>query len=408
MNIVLIRSCTNCCPYCFEASTRDSTKPDFMTLEDARKVGVWASSDRLQSIRLLGGEPFIHPSLRGIIDIFLETCPTAKLTVFTGGVLPLGALDNIRPNDCSILVNVNEARDYSSKQNFEKVLAFIDHALQSGFEVGLGFNVWRTNFDPIFMPELAFSLGRKGFRWTVANPSLGAASSIVNRDDFKQLSIHCMNLLRQSTQRGLMANLDCPLPLCFFSDADVAWLSRYQPGVLSNLGVCSPPIDVLPELDAIRCFGVSSCAREPISNHKSPSALRTFFTQQLDQDLLMRQAVFPECNSCEHFHSARCQGGCFGWRSASPSVGAILAERLYKMLQAGRDRQVIDTIEASSRWFVSPLSLYLGALAARRLGDELRCRRYALTAIGGTPAPSLLRRLRTIIYPQTSISGECL
>lgn len=402
MNVVLIRRCTNCCPYCFEAPSRDLSKPGLMTIEDARKVAVWAAADRLESIGLIGGEPFLHPELREIIAVFLKTCSPARLVLFTGGVVPCQALDALQPNDCSLLVNVNEERDYRSKGDYKRVMTFIDHALKSGFEVGLGFNVWRINFDPRFMPELAFSLGRTGFRWTVASPSLGYTPSTVQREDLKALSGRCMNLLWESVFRGLATSLDCPLPLCFFKDDEVAWLSRFQPGVLSKLGVCSPPVDVTPELDAVRCFGVSSCGREPIANHASPSALRAYFRRRLDQDLLTRQGVYPECASCEHFNAARCQGGCFGWRSSIPTVGPSLAERLYAMLRADEDGRVIEAIEASSRWFISPLSLYLGALAARRLGDEVQCRRYALAGIGASPEPTLRRRLQEVLYPPIS------
>jgi uncharacterized protein HemY len=72
------------------------------------------------------------------------------------------------------------------------------------------------------------------------------------------------------------------------------------------------------------------------------------------------------------------------------------------MLQAKKDAHVIETLETSSRWFISPLSLYLGALAARRLGDEFRCRRYALAATEGNPEQPLRRRLQEILYPSLS------
>ena len=404
MNIILTRQCSNSCPYCFAAPDRHLVcKPghpeavETMTVERARVIGKWLASEQPARLNLIGGEPFLNRDLVQIVSVFRQLCPDSKLTLFTGGLVKLSLLSSLQREDVGILVNVNEERDYLSSAAFDHVMSFIDRAISAGFQLGLGFNVWRMDFDPNFMPRLAHKVGRQGFRWTVANPSLGGTSCVVSPADFPRLSKRCTLMLRAAAEFELSPNLDCPLPVCFFDDEDLAWIARFHPNVVANFGSCSAPIDITPELHAMRCFSLSSLSRTPIKDHPSVGSVREWFREHLDHNLLSVHGIFGECINCTHYKTARCQGGCLAWRDVSQAAPESLAKRLYKLIEEGKDQQAITELEASSVWRQTTVALYLGALAARKLGERERMRRFASAALRDSSDAALKKRIFALL-----------
>lgn len=381
MNIIIVRECSNRCPYCFEVTERERMPKSILTIDSAQSIAEWMKGSE-ESIGLIGGEPFLHPKIFELVTLFKSVSINNKITIFTGGIVPARLLKSLSADGISILVNVNEERDYANKAAYLQMRAFLEDAIGLGFEVAIGYNLWRLDFDTDYIPNLAFELGRKSFRWTVANPICGKEkNNIVSSNNFKLLSRNCMAMLSKAVELGISTTLDCHLPLCFFNDSDLAWLSKNQKNVVSQLGMCTPPIDITPELEAIRCFSLSTVLREAIFNHKNPAALRIWFEKNLDESLLKQKPIFKECSECEHFYAARCQGGCFGWRDTLKRDEPPLPARLYEMLRLGKTNAVIDEIEKSSHWFLSPLSFYFAALAALDRGDYISAKRYAALSI---------------------------
>ena len=61
------------------------------------------------------------------------------------------------------------------------------------------------------------------------------------------------------------------------------------------MGCCSPVIDILPDLNAVRCFGFSKELKIDIRKFKSLEALNTYFINKID---IYAKAIF-ECNDCD-------------------------------------------------------------------------------------------------------------
>jgi cyclic pyranopterin phosphate synthase len=295
----------------------------------------------------------------------------------------------VAPDDALLVFNVNEPRDYSSPEAFRAVLRFVVEAVRRGFDVALGFNVWRVDMDPAFMPALAADLGRPGFRWAVANPVCGVPNSTLRPDEFAELAKACMTLLREATARGLVCALDCHLPTCFFSDVDWGWIAQHQPGIIARIGRCQPPIDVTPEMEAFGCFATSPLARVRVTDFKSESELQRYFAD-LDLGLIDSPGVYGGCNTCRHFIEARCQGGCHGWRDKQPCpTPQPLAEQLMVLLRDGQSQRALSEFRQANKWHHSALVLYLAAVAAEQVGDMECAWRYATSCAAQATAPTL-------------------
>ncbi len=370
-------------------------------MEKATELATWARDSGLGFLSLLGGEPFLHPELPRLVKLFRQTAPATSLQILTGGVYKKRLINDLSPEDLGIIFNVNEPGDYRNPKHYSRVIANIETAIARGFRVILGFNVWRMDFDPGFMPQLADSLGRSGFRWTVANPQWNTSSGVIEPDNFQALAPRIMSMLEEAARLNQEATLDCPLPLCFFSQAQLAWVRQYHPATAARMGYCSPVLDVTPELEAIRCFALSTLARVKVTDFPNEWSILNFFQENLDSQLLGR-GCFDACAECAHFIAGRCSGGCFAWHKLDGSEKKgndfkTLALNMQRSIEAGDPQKAINLFENSEHRLKKDIPTYMAALAAIKAGKSDQAFRYAARAIDITFDPNIKQKSLEIL-----------
>jgi cyclic pyranopterin phosphate synthase len=343
----------------------------------------------------------LHPELGKIVTLFRKTSPGTNLQILTGGIFRERLLDELLPEDSGLLFNINEPRDYRNPQLFKQVLENVEAAIRKGFRVMLGFNVWRLDFDPDFIPDLAWRLGRSSFRWTLANPQWGSPTCVIRPEEHRLAAERCLVMLKRAAEYSIEASLDCPLPLCFFSEADLAWVRQYQGGTASRLGTCSPVIDVTPELEAIRCFALSKTTRIQVTDFPNEWAIIQWFQKHVDAQLLP-SGYFPECGQCPHFLAGRCSAGCLAWRECAFETGvetkvSSLARTMYAKIEKGDIESALRQYEEAGYWLKTDLPSYLAAVAAWRLGDQAKAFRYAARAQDTSIEPDLKQRIKELM-----------
>ncbi len=401
MNLVIARGCSNSCPYCFETSERLSGRRSFITMENVAQFSDWARDSHLESLQLVGGEPFLHSELGPIVSTFRQFCPGTRVTVLTGGIFDKRLLDSLSPDDVGLAFNINEARDYKNPKHFFQVLNNVDIAIRKGFRVGLSFNVWRLDFDTSFMPALAHRLARANFRWAVANPQRGFQSTVVEPMQYRALAERCFAMLQEAAQFNIEARLDCPVPLCFFSDSQLGWVRQYHPGTALRIGCCGPALDVTPELEVIRCFGLSRLARVKLMDFQNERDLGDWFLARLEPQLL-RKGCFSQCNECAHFNAGRCYGGCLAWHECAVDTQAqsgafTLATGMGKAIDDGNPDLAVEQYEKATYWSKAAMPTFEAAVAAFRLGKRDEAFRYAAYAQDMTPDLALKEHVRDLM-----------
>ena len=401
MNLVLARSCSNSCPYCFETAERHGGKQGLITMENVEQFAKWARDSHLESLQLVGGEPFLHPKLGTIATRFRQVCPGTSLMILTGGVFNKRLLDNLSPEDVSLAFNINEPRDYKNPKHFAKVMNNVETAIRKGFRVVLGFNVWRLDFDPSFMPTLAYRLARPNFRWAVANPVRDFPTSVVKPMQYSALAERCLAMLQEATRLNVEARLDCPLPLCFFKDSQLGWVRQYHPGTAERMGCCGPALDVTPELEVIRCFALSKLVRVKLMDFSNEREIGDWFLARIEPQLL-HQGCFPHCSECLHFKTGRCYGGCLAWHECTVNTEAessaySLAMGMGEAIDAGKPDLALDKYERANYWSKAAMPTFEASVAAYRLGKWEQAFRYASYAQDMTPDLALKREVRELM-----------
>jgi cyclic pyranopterin phosphate synthase len=402
MNLVIARTCSNSCPYCFETAERQDGKQDLISAENVVKLAKWARDSNLESLSLLGGEPFLHPALGDIVNLFRKACPNTRLRVLTGGVFKKRLLDNLSPEDVGLVFNINEPRDYRKPKHYDKVIGNVETAIRRGFHVVLGFNVWREDFDTSFLPHLAHR--------TVANPQRGFPSNVPTPSQFNTLAERCFTMLQEAARLNIEALLDCPLPICFFKDSQLAWVRQYHPVTANLLGYCNPILDITPELDVLRCFALSKLTRLKLTDFKNEYEIRDWFMKHIDTQLL-QQGCFEHCSECVHFIKGRCHGGCLAWRDNTVDIEAPSGEKILELsmddaMEAGKPDVALGLYEKASCWLQTEVPTFKAAIAASKLGQWELAYRYSAHAQQVTGNPELIKKIREFMMniPQGGIS----
>jgi cyclic pyranopterin phosphate synthase len=396
MNLVLTRACSNSCPYCFESAEREDGKQSTISMENIAHFARWARSSRLDYLSLLGGEPFLHPKLAAIVKLFRQACPGTALRILTGGIFNKDLLDELPPQEVSLVFNINEPRDYKNPKHFPKVINNVETARKKGFKVSIGFNVWRLDFDPNFIPDLAHRLGLSHFTWTVANPIRGCVSKVVPPAEFAALAEVCLAMLKKAAALNIEATLDCPLPLCFFKDADLAWVRQYHPGTASGMGPCAPVLDVTPELEVIRCFALSKLTRLKLADFHSEKEIEDWFVKHLDTQLL-HLGCFSFCSQCQHFQKGRCYGGCLACHgdevgdNETKLSAAALEKMMHQAIEADKPEYALSCYAAANHWSKTDLATFAAAVAASKMGQWDLAFRYAAEANNRAHDPDFMR-----------------
>ncbi|NLO47469.1 MAG: hypothetical protein GX111_03990, partial [Clostridiales bacterium] len=79
--------------------------------------------------------------------------------------------------------------------------------------------------------------------------------------------------------------------------------------IYSELNNCTPVIDILPDLQAIRCFGLSEYTKQDIRNFSNINELRNYYIRTTDVPAcgLWTQ---DDCAGCYSREIGDCSGGC--------------------------------------------------------------------------------------------------
>ena len=106
------------------------------------------------------------------------------------------------------------------------------------------------------------------------------------------------------------------------NEEEKEWLQAYSakhPDCKVNLtnaaNLCFPAIDILPNLQAVRCFGMSDFLKVSIEEFDSVGDLRRFFMNEIDS-VAVKLAADKACRDCYGRRTGYCYAGCLGFKAS--------------------------------------------------------------------------------------------
>lgn len=319
-NIFLTRRCNLSCPYCFadEFVNKDSAE---ISLENFEFVLNFIKSSKKERIGLIGGEPTLHSSFEKIMKILISDDEVNDVIVYTNGLEIDKYLDLFMHEKIALLINCNSPSDLGDKL-YEKLKRNISLLSENKKEkYTLGINLYSENMDYGYIFELLKIANHHSLRFSTALPNTEKEETVDVLNCFIQMKPLLMQFFSDCIKNDVSPNSDCnAIPDCVLSAEDRKILlklaviaSKYQMvNTINTCHICQPVIDILPDLTAVRCFGLSKYMKVPIKSFKSINKLRDFFYNKVD--LYARMSFLKaECEDCKSRLYNRC-GICFTFK----------------------------------------------------------------------------------------------
>jgi len=304
-NLIISNICNANCDFCFASSFLDErvnhSKQKFMSFDEIRSyVHLFDQAD-IHDIRLLGGEPTLHPAFDEIIAF--AKANSKHITIFTNGCLSeiaLAALENLSPDECAIIMNMNAKISQEQIRTREKTL------IRLGDKVISGYTITQPVFslDSLIQTILDYNLQRI-VRLGLSLPIFSKKNKALHPKQFP-VAGHC--LAQQSFtafQYGIQIEPDCGFVRCMFSEDDFQILKKHD---FHYVSCCSPVIDICSEGHFLHCFALSEKFYEKYHESMGIHEIRENLIERTNPWRI--SGIYPECGTCLYKRSGECCGGC--------------------------------------------------------------------------------------------------
>jgi len=295
--LIITEDCNANCPHCFNANMRLGKHMPMDIFYQA------LSCADASSIKIMGGEPTLHPNLLEIIDACHKAAPA--LRVFTNG-LKKEVLDKAKwhPGD-TVTFNFYVANRNLTNQNY-----LWTRNISRTFHVVVN---TKTDFVKLFskLRNLAVLLKKQPL---AVQERSGIALSLDTQEDIfihkERLQQVMFNIVRRLRLWGFKhVSRDHQIPECFWTHED---LREYLNKHLKNnyITACLSP-------NCASWIGIDGtirhCNQFPVycgqlSDASTPAAIAALYTKGKDAKLALLKKQ-PECMNCIHLET--CLGGCF-------------------------------------------------------------------------------------------------
>ena len=304
-NLILTHQCNQQCPFCFTGFATQKTNRAMVSLERYREMLSFLRVNNVPQIRLLGGEPTLHPLFTEILHLAQQE--NKPIIIFSNGLIPDSALEEIidASSTASIiaLININV---YFQNSSSSKVSGRIEQVLaRLGGNCQLGYTVHTHQLPAMEIYELINQYGLiKSLRLGLAQP-IGRNNQYLHPRSYPLIGEKIIDAARNAMHNTIKIELDCGFVRCMFPGNSRAIFSEANASPAFH---CNPIIDLDVDGSALACFPLSQELRLPVALDHPGEEIINFFNSRL-QDL-RRLGIYTECSQCAYLAAQKCSGGC--------------------------------------------------------------------------------------------------
>lgn len=313
VNLIITSICQGRCPYCFNHSVLkqepSGVKSDHMSLENFSYALDFMKRSGIENVRLLGGEPLLHPQIGSFLDLIKES-NFQGVTIFTSGLFPENKLEMLGSLCPRIILNLNHPKVYASGQ-FQTIMKNLGTIVDKGFKVTIGYNIYEEDFDYQFVIDTARDYDVECIRLCIANPSTNVRTQVLDKEARNAIGCRFTSMIEECAKHRLEVVFDCVLPPCYFTDEQWGRLAKLYPKSIGKCGVCSPALDIDKDLKVHRCFALGDVDTADLHNFPNSNELLDYFGDRIDKFKWI--AVPAYCRECSAFLLRNCQGDCIAF-----------------------------------------------------------------------------------------------
>ena len=321
-NIMLTYRCNLHCSYCFANEFVNKEKMD-ITLNDFMRAVCFVTKKTDNEIGLIGGEPTLHPGFQVFMDLLIANPKVKQITLFTNGLLMDHFVSQIINPKVRTLVNVNSPL-VIGENAFASIQKNLDMLLKNPEikdRIKLSINLYSDDMDYTFIMNLLQRYQMHRVRFSLTVPDFSNPTNEQAIDYFKKRKQFLIQFYRNMDSIQVIPYSDCNHPpYCIWTDEERKWIQAFMakyPDIHSNLlnySRCIPAIDILPNLQAVRCFGMSGFLKVPITDFMDVEDLTNYFINHIDC-LAGRLPACEACKECYGQKTGHCFSGCIGYKA---------------------------------------------------------------------------------------------
>ena len=333
-NIVLTYKCNLKCPYCF-ANEFVNKEDKFITLDNFQKALEFIKRNNTMHLGLIGGEPLLHPEFSKILKIIKNDNKIKKCIIYTNGLLIKNYIDIIKNDKFCLLINCNSPEDIGEK-NYNTILENINICIKNKKnyieKVVPGINIYKKNYDYSFIINILKKYKFKQLRISITVPNSKDCKKETSLKSFNDNKKMVLDLIKEAEKINVLPFFDCNnLPVCLLTEEEIKYFeqlkNKYKNDINKNKvifnllskSMCKPVIDILPDLNVIRCFGTSNISKADIKKFDNIRNIEKYYTNKLDA-LGINIPTYNECNKCSEFHESKCLSGCLSYKTEKISL----------------------------------------------------------------------------------------
>jgi len=333
-NLMITRKCNLDCPYCFASDYVGEGGMDEAAFRSALDFAMSGAYTR--SVGIMGGEPTLHPDIAKFLEILEADERVKRVTLMTNGTRIAHISDILaRSKKLLVLVNCNGPKTIPAA-SYEKMRENIRVMLgELGLRgrLTLGMNLYASDMDTGYILDILREQGLRELRTSVVVPAKRCQTEMDALPYFRSMKPLVRDLFFRLFAMGVAPFFDCnAMPECLWEyEADFIRAMRDMlkgtTNVLAGESRCYPIVDILPDLTAVRCFGLGTCTVRRIGDFKNLDELCGHYWRTVD--------CFS-CNTCSSGECVDC-----GRRLNGQCVGGCLA---FKWDQIERERAFVDSV----------------------------------------------------------------
>lgn len=190
-NIEVASICNLSCSFCFakkhlEDSRAKPADSSYITLDDFEKRLDFLDKSMIEQVRLIGGEPTLHPKFPELIH--MARSRNKQIVIFSHGLIPKRALHSIldmTSEECVVLINTNASGSTDGPTNREvdqrsKIIMLL------GSRAMLGYTIYSKNFEAGHLLTVVRDTGcRKLIRFGLAHPVLNENNRYLHPKEYE-------------------------------------------------------------------------------------------------------------------------------------------------------------------------------------------------------------------------------
>lgn len=317
-NILLTTRCNLKCKYCFASDVENECPGQEISMENFLVAKNFLLESQCKRIGLIGGEPTTHRNFKDILENCVMDERVSEIVLYTNGIFSEEYLNIFANSKIAFLVNCNSPDDIGDKFNIlMKNLNELTNTYYAYNRITLGINLYSNDQDFSYILNLCKEFRKRDIRVSVCVPQ--------NNEDrqkyFSNMKEVLIRFYKEACEQGIKPHYDCNIiPSCFYTEKELFEIAT----LLSDRGsererligekcLCKPVIDILPDLTAIRCFGMSE-KKVSIKQFRNMQDLTRFFLKEIDFSLLATEKN-NKCKNCYKNKTLKCMGGCLKFKN---------------------------------------------------------------------------------------------